>query len=40
MVPRVRSFSAGLGSRDVAAGDLVAVFDRLAQHGEASRAMP
>jgi pyruvate-ferredoxin/flavodoxin oxidoreductase len=34
MVPRVRSFSAGLGSRDVAAGDLVAVFDRLAQHGE------
>jgi pyruvate-ferredoxin/flavodoxin oxidoreductase len=34
MVPRVRSFSAGLGSRDVAAGDLVAVFDRLAEHGE------
>jgi pyruvate-ferredoxin/flavodoxin oxidoreductase len=35
MVPRIRSFSAGLGSRDVAAGDLVAVFDRLADHGEA-----
>ena len=34
MTPRVLSFSAGLGSRDVAAGDLVAVFDRLAQHGE------
>ena len=34
MVPRVLSFSAGLGSRDVAAGDLVAVFDRLAQHGD------
>jgi pyruvate-ferredoxin/flavodoxin oxidoreductase len=30
-VPRVLSFSAGLGSRDVAAGDLVAVFDRLAE---------
>ena len=30
MVPRVLSFSAGLGSRDIAAGDLVAVFDRLA----------
>ena len=29
-VPRVLSFSAGLGSRDVAEGDLVAVFDRLA----------
>jgi pyruvate-ferredoxin/flavodoxin oxidoreductase len=34
MVPRVLSFSAGLGSRDVAAGHLVAVFDRLAQHGD------
>ena len=34
MVPRVLSFSAGLGSRDVAAGDLVAVFDRLAIHGD------
>ena len=34
MVPRVMSFSAGLGSRDVAAGDLVAVFDRLAHHGD------
>ncbi|HSL97172.1 MAG TPA: 2-oxoacid:acceptor oxidoreductase family protein [Candidatus Deferrimicrobiaceae bacterium] len=28
-VPRVQSFVAGLGSRDVAAGDLVAVFDQL-----------
>ena len=34
MVPRVLSFSAGLGSRDVAAGDLVAVFDDLASHGD------
>jgi pyruvate-ferredoxin/flavodoxin oxidoreductase len=34
MVPRVLSFSAGLGSRDVAAGDLLAVFDRLAHHGD------
>ncbi|MFL5715610.1 MAG: 2-oxoacid:acceptor oxidoreductase family protein [Chloroflexota bacterium] len=34
MVPRVLSFSAGLGSRDIAAGDLVAVFDRLATHGD------
>jgi pyruvate-ferredoxin/flavodoxin oxidoreductase len=32
-VPRVRSVSAGLGSRDVAAGDLVAVFDWLLGHG-------
>jgi pyruvate-ferredoxin/flavodoxin oxidoreductase len=32
LVPRVRSVSAGLGSRDVAAGDLVAVFDWLADH--------
>ncbi len=30
MVPRVLSVSAGLGSRDVAAGDLIAVFDRAA----------
>jgi pyruvate-ferredoxin/flavodoxin oxidoreductase len=30
MVPRVRSYVAGLGSRDVSAGDLVAVFDDLA----------
>ncbi len=28
-VPRVLSVSAGLGSRDVAAGDLVAIFDKL-----------
>ncbi|MCI0581911.1 MAG: 2-oxoacid:acceptor oxidoreductase family protein [Chloroflexi bacterium] len=34
MVPRVLSISAGLGSRDVAAGDLVAIFDKLADHGE------
>jgi pyruvate-ferredoxin/flavodoxin oxidoreductase len=33
MVPRVHSYSAGLGSRDVAAGDLVAVFDDLALRG-------
>jgi pyruvate-ferredoxin/flavodoxin oxidoreductase len=33
MVPRVRSVSAGLGSRDVAPGDLAAVFDWLADHG-------
>jgi pyruvate-ferredoxin/flavodoxin oxidoreductase len=31
MVPRVFSISAGLGSRDISAGDLVAVFDRLAR---------
>ncbi|HLX34831.1 MAG TPA: 2-oxoacid:acceptor oxidoreductase family protein [Candidatus Limnocylindrales bacterium] len=31
MVPRIHAFAAGLGSRDVAAGDLVAVFDRLAR---------
>ncbi len=30
MVPRVRSYAAGLGSRDVGAGDLIAVFDDLA----------
>jgi pyruvate-ferredoxin/flavodoxin oxidoreductase len=34
LVPRVLSISAGLGSRDIAAGDLVAIFDRLADHGE------
>jgi pyruvate-ferredoxin/flavodoxin oxidoreductase len=34
MVPRVMSVSAGLGSRDIAAGDLVAVFDRLAARRE------
>lgn len=33
-VPRVLSISAGLGSRDIAAGDLVAIFDRLADHKE------
>ncbi len=32
MAPRVRSVSAGLGSRDVGPGDLVAVFDWLADH--------
>ena len=32
MVPRVLSFSAGLGSRDIAAGDLIAAFDQLAVH--------
>src|SRR5204863_8806104 len=32
MAPRVRSVSAGMGSRDVGAGDLVAVFDWLADH--------
>jgi pyruvate-ferredoxin/flavodoxin oxidoreductase len=34
MVPRVLSVSAGLGSRDVGAGDLAAVFDWLARHGD------
>ncbi|HEU4572381.1 MAG TPA: 2-oxoacid:acceptor oxidoreductase family protein, partial [Candidatus Limnocylindrales bacterium] len=34
LVPRVLSVSAGLGSRDVAPGDLAAVFDWLAGHGE------
>lgn len=34
MVPRVLSFSAGLDAGDIAAGDLVAVFDRLAVHGD------
>ncbi|HSO29166.1 MAG TPA: 2-oxoacid:acceptor oxidoreductase family protein [Candidatus Sulfomarinibacteraceae bacterium] len=37
MVPRVLSISAGLGSRDIAAGDLVAVFDKLAEHGDHDR---
>ena len=36
MVPRVRSVSAGLGSRDVGAGDLAAVFDWLADHRAAA----
>ena len=36
MVPRVRSYVAGLGSRDVAAGDLVAVFDDIAEKEESS----
>ena len=34
MVPRVRSFAAGLGSRDIGAGDLVAVFDALADRDD------
>ena len=34
LVPRILSVSAGLGSRDVSAGDLVAIFDWLAPHGE------
>ena len=38
-IPRVLSVSAGLGSRDVAAGDLVAVFDRLDDE-TAMKAMP
>jgi len=36
-VPRILSFSAGLGSRDIAAGDLVAVFDRLSAPPESRR---
>jgi pyruvate-ferredoxin/flavodoxin oxidoreductase len=36
MVPRVRSYVAGLGSRDVSAGDLVAVFDDLAEKADSS----
>jgi pyruvate-ferredoxin/flavodoxin oxidoreductase len=36
-VPRVGSASAGLGSRDVAAGDLLAVFDWLAEPDEVRR---
>jgi pyruvate-ferredoxin/flavodoxin oxidoreductase len=34
LVPRVLSVSAGLGSRDVGAGDLAGVFDWLAGHGD------
>jgi pyruvate-ferredoxin/flavodoxin oxidoreductase len=34
LVPRIRAFVAGLGSRDVGAGDLVAVFDELAERAE------
>ena len=34
LVPRVVSVAAGLGSRDVAAGDLAAVFDWAARHGD------
>jgi pyruvate-ferredoxin/flavodoxin oxidoreductase len=34
LVPRVLSVSAGLGSRDVAPGDLAAVFDWLGEHGD------
>jgi pyruvate-ferredoxin/flavodoxin oxidoreductase len=37
LVPRIISVSAGLGSRDVSAGDLAAVFDRLALHDEPER---
>jgi pyruvate-ferredoxin/flavodoxin oxidoreductase len=37
MVPRVISVGAGLGSRDVAAGDLVAIFDQLAKREEHPR---
>jgi len=37
MVPRVLSVSAGLGSRDVGAGDLAAIFDWAAIHGERER---
>ncbi len=33
-VPRMLSISAGLGSRDIAAGDLVAIFDRLGDQNE------
>ena len=36
LVPRVRSYVAGLGSRDVSAGDLVAVFDDLAVNAESA----
>jgi pyruvate-ferredoxin/flavodoxin oxidoreductase len=36
MVPRVASVAAGLGSRDVGADDLAAVFDWLAKHGPRS----
>ena len=34
LVPRVLSVSAGLGSRDVAAGDLVAIFDWASRRGD------
>lgn len=34
LVPRILSVSAGLGSRDVGGGDLVAVFDWLAGHSD------
>ena len=34
LVPRVRQYVAGLGSRDVSAGDLIAVFDDLAERDE------
>ena len=37
LVPRILSASAGLGSRDVAPGDLVAFFDWLGRHGERRR---
>ncbi len=37
MVPRVLSVSAGLGSRDVGAGDLAAILDWAAGHGERDR---
>jgi len=37
MVPRVLSVSAGLGSRDVGAGDVAAIFDWAAIHGERDR---
>ena len=36
LVPRVRSYVAGLGSRDVSAGDLVAVFDDVAERDESA----
>jgi pyruvate-ferredoxin/flavodoxin oxidoreductase len=37
LMPRVLSASAGLGSRDVAPGDLVAFFEWLGRHGERGR---
>jgi pyruvate-ferredoxin/flavodoxin oxidoreductase len=37
LVPRVLSVSAGLGSRDVGAGDLAAIFDWAAVHGDRDR---
>ncbi len=37
LVPRILSASAGLGSRDVAPGDLVAFFNWLGRHGERKR---